>query len=73
MSNESKPLEKITLRVFKGDIDRMSKYYPKVGYNRAIRTLISEHLKVLDEKVNQMEQELPPLDLDLNLEEPPHV
>ena len=41
---------KVTIRLNAGDPERLGAYYPKLGYNAAIRKLVSEHLKRLDAK-----------------------
>lgn len=43
--------EKRTIRLYVGDSDRLSAYYPQLGYNAVIRALVSEHLKTLDAKL----------------------
>jgi len=44
---------KVSLRLFSGDTERLQAYYPKLGYNRVIRTLVAEHLKRLDAKFHE--------------------
>lgn len=58
MPKSNLPLEKVTLRLFLGDSERMNQYYTQSGYNKAIRTLVHKHLKILDEKVNAKKAEL---------------
>ncbi len=41
------------MRLFSGDTERLQAYYPKLGYNRVIRTLVAEHLKRLDAKFHE--------------------
>lgn len=45
--------ELVTIRLFDGDKKRLEEYYPSVGYNRVIRTLVRKHIKSLDEKFSQ--------------------
>ena len=51
--HKDESLEKVTLRLFTGDIARIKEYYPNLGHNRAIREIISKHLRSLDEKTSQ--------------------
>lgn len=50
MSQEPDKLEKITLRLYLGDIRTLSDFYPKTGYNRVIRALVRRHVRALKEK-----------------------
>ena len=50
MPKEKLDLEKVTLRLFKGDRERVQKFFPGVDYNVAIRNIISKTLKGLEEK-----------------------
>lgn len=43
-------LTKIAIRIFDTDLERLKKYYPEVGYNVAIRTLVTQHLNKLDQR-----------------------
>lgn len=45
--------EKKTIRLFKGDAEAMNRFYPQAGYNRAIRTLVHQHLRALEEKLSR--------------------
>ena len=42
------PMEKVTIRLFVGDKDRVQAYYPTAGHNEVIRKLVRKHLKMLD-------------------------
>lgn len=42
--------EKVVIRLYRGDKDRLAAAYPTVGYNVVIRTLVSKHLRKLDER-----------------------
>lgn len=51
---KNKPeLELRTIRLFKGDSDRLQEYYQKSGYNKAIRVLVRNHLNKLDKKLSE--------------------
>lgn len=52
MSKVDEELEKVTVRLFDGDREALQNYYPSLGYNKAIRTLVRKHLRALDEKVS---------------------
>ena len=53
MPRPTENLEKVTIRLFAGDAERLQAYFPTVGYNRAIRTHIHRLLKHLDERTQQ--------------------
>lgn len=53
MPRESGDFEKVTIRLYKGDADRLATYFPQLGYNRAIRDYIHKLLRSLDEKAQQ--------------------
>jgi len=55
-------LEKVTIRVDPEELERLKKYYPRKGYNWAVRRLITEHLRLLDSKKKRKDREV---DLDL--------
>lgn len=42
-------LERVTIRIHSGDREKLAAYYPRLGYNHAIRKLVRVHLKALDE------------------------
>lgn len=44
---------KVNVRLFKSDFVALRKFYPSVGYNRAIRTLVAKHVKKLEAKLEQ--------------------
>lgn len=46
-------LEKVTIRLNVGDAERLRSYYPRLGYNEAIRRLVSHHLRQLDERAQR--------------------
>lgn len=41
------------IRLYAGDKERLLAYYPKAGYNKAIRRIVHEHLAKLDAKFEQ--------------------
>lgn len=49
----SSPTTKISLRLFSKDHDMLKKYYPAVGYNEIIRSLVHRHVKKLELKTQQ--------------------
>lgn len=52
-------LTKIAIRIFDEDLERLKKYYPEIGYNVAIRTLVTQHLNKLDKLHGVKAPELP--------------
>lgn len=46
-------LEKITIRIHRGDKERLDFLYPKLGHTEVIRTLIRNHIRRIDEIANQ--------------------
>lgn len=53
-SKEIGDFEKLPgVRLYKGDRARLEQWYPKAGYNKIIRRLVSEHLAKLDAKFEQ--------------------
>ena len=44
----STEIEKVTLRLFEGDKERLGEYYTDVGYQKVIRNLVRQHLEMLD-------------------------
>lgn len=60
MSNEpeeEEELEKVTIRLFNGDKDDIMAFYPKLGYNKAIRILVRKHVRALKELESQRSPE----------------
>lgn len=45
-------LEKVTIRLTTGAKDELEKFYPNAGYNVAIRKIVDNHIKRLNEKLN---------------------
>jgi hypothetical protein len=46
-------LEKVTIRIFKGDLEAINRYYPTTGHNVVIRKLIRKHLRKMEELDSQ--------------------
>lgn len=46
-------LEKVTVRLNRGDKDKLSEYFPDLGYNKVIRVMVSNLIKKTEEKVNE--------------------
>ena len=54
-------LEIVTMRLFEGDKKKLDEFYPDVGYNQIVRTLVRRHIKRLEEKLSH---KLPKEELD---------
>ena len=52
MTRTNEKLEKVTIRLNAGDTRRLMDYYPNVGYNVAIRKIVHNHLRALDERAS---------------------
>lgn len=46
----AKELEKVTIRLEKGQRERLNSLYPSLGYTKVIRALVQRHLREIDEK-----------------------
>ncbi len=64
MPRPKEDLEKVTIRLHRGDTKVLEQFYPNVGYNAAIRKLVRKHCRALQEQSSQAESEIN-LDLDL--------
>lgn len=53
MPRPKEDLEKVTLRLRRGDADKLKQFYPSLGYNEAIRRIVGHHVKNLEEKLNR--------------------
>jgi hypothetical protein len=51
-------LEKISIRIFRGDKERLDEEYPALGHNKVIRHIIRRHIKGLDERQNRIQGDL---------------
>lgn len=45
--------EKVTLRLFRGDKDKISQMFPEIGYNKAIRHIVHNFIRGIEERVNK--------------------
>ena len=45
--------EKVTIRLYIGDKERLRRFFPTLDYNRAIREIIKHALDRAEEKFNQ--------------------
>jgi len=45
--------EKLSIRLYEGDKERLAAYYPELGYTKAIRELVHRTLRRMDERLNQ--------------------
>jgi hypothetical protein len=48
MPKNDRPLQKVTLLLFEGDLDRLRQYYPDVGASPIIRRLVSSFLNQIE-------------------------
>ncbi len=55
MNKSPQELQKVTLNIVKGDIERIQKYYPSVPWSRVVRRVVYTWLNALDEKTNTHE------------------
>ena len=54
MPSKDKPkFVKKTIRLIEGDTEKMNLFYPEAGYNRAIRALVHQHIRALEEKLSR--------------------
>lgn len=49
------PLEKHTLRLREGDVDRLRDLYPDVPANKIIRRIVSNHVDKIEPKLSERE------------------
>jgi len=65
MPRKSEDFVKVTIRLRRGDKERLAEYYPRKGYNGAIRELVALTLRKLDERTSRMEVDISPTNIDL--------
>ena len=53
MSDSTKPLRKVTVRLYEGDIERINALYPDMGHNKFVRELVHAKLRVEENKRNK--------------------
>ena len=59
------PLEKVSIRLFKGDKARLDDLFPQAGHNRVIRELVRRTIRQIEERASQRQQkELASNDID---------
>lgn len=58
--------EKVTIRLTRGAPDKLALYYPTVGYNKVIRTLVDNFIKGIEEKSSRT---INPVDIGNALED----
>lgn len=46
-------LEKVTVRLNRGDKNKIETFFPEVGYNRIVRALVSDFIKKVEEKAQR--------------------
>lgn len=52
MPRQNEGLEKFTVRLDPAHVALLKQFYPRVGYNRAIRLIVSNHVKFLEQQVS---------------------
>lgn len=45
-----KEQEKVTLRLFRGDKEKLTAMFPGIGYNKAVRHIVHNFIKGVEEK-----------------------
>lgn len=54
MANQrDKGLDKVTIRIFEGDKEKLMALFPGIGYNRPLRLLIRNFIKGVEEKAQR--------------------
>lgn len=59
------PLEKITLKLFKGDAEEMRKLYPTVGASGIIRELVRSHIRRVHEEAQKNSPVVPGVNVEI--------
>jgi len=59
MARPRRQLEKVTLRLYLGDKERVTSYFPEMGHTKAIRELIHRTLRKLDEELSEQLTDIP--------------
>lgn len=50
-------LDKIpAVRLYKGDKEKLTLMYPKIGYNKAIREIVRKHIKSIEQLAQEPRQ-----------------
>jgi hypothetical protein len=59
-------LEKVTIRLNRGHAQKLDDFFPSVGYNKVIRTLVANFLKGVEEKAQKnLPKTLTPQEIDV--------
>ena len=61
-------LEKVTIRLYTGDKEKINALFPTIGHNKMIRKLIRRTLKHIEEKINREEGMRMNKSLDINID-----
>lgn len=48
---ETRPLQKVTIRLYAGDFERLGCLFPKMGANKAIREILRRKIETIEAKV----------------------
>lgn len=58
MPRKEEDLEKVTIRLFRGDAEKLSQIYPNVGYNEAIRKIVRNHIRTIEERKSMLRSQV---------------
>lgn len=64
MARHRRQTEKVTVRLYEGDKERLNAYFPTQRYTKIIRELVHRTLRQLDEKLEVDNLPAPEVDLD---------
>jgi len=56
---------KVSLRLYAGDKERLQAFYPRLGYNAAVRELVRRHVKALEARLEEQRELSTPIPVDL--------
>lgn len=61
-----RPLENVALRLYAGDKEVLKRFYPEIGYNAAIREIVTKHVAKLKELESRKgtSANVPAIDID---------
>lgn len=66
----TEPTRKVTIRLFETDYQLLRQYFPKVGYNHAIRSIVRKSIQMLERRTREENPQLFAHELaDINLEQ----
>lgn len=60
--------EKVTIRLFRGDKDKLQSMFPGIGYNKVLRHLAHNLIKGVEEKAQRRSQSSTPQDVMINID-----